>query len=159
MSVNPALSDLRVLVGDWRMELFGASFLPDPDTRIPGSFRVDWIEDGAVLAMHQGDGDQPPAATWIVGRDDSAPDYRVFYRDDRGVSRIYGMSLIDGLWRMWRSTDEFSQRFSAQVLQDGQRISGTWEKSVDGGATWEHDFDLDYTRLSGAGTDRQAISR
>lgn len=142
MSVNPALRDLQVLVGDWRMELYGASFLPD--ARISGAFLVCWIEDGAALAMYQGDGEKPPAATWIVGRDDSDTNYWVFYADDRGVSRIYHMSLADDLWGMWRSSDEFSQRFHAEFHPDSRTISGSWEKSVDGEMTWEHDFNVDY---------------
>jgi len=29
---------------------------------------------------------------------------------------------------------------------DRTEISGSWRKSVDGGATWEHDFKVRYTR-------------
>lgn len=34
---NPALANLAPLVGRWRMELDGAAFLPNPDTRL-----TDW---------------------------------------------------------------------------------------------------------------------
>ncbi len=146
MGVNPALVDLQPLVGHWRMELYNATFLPDPDTRITGSMEIDWIEDGSTLRMRQGDSAHPPVAVWIIGRDDSEFEYSVLYADDRGVSRIYRMTLEDAHWLMWRDTPEFSQRFHAQLEADGQTIRGRWEKSTDQGATWEHDFNLDYIR-------------
>jgi CBS domain-containing protein len=35
----------------------------------------------------------------------------------------------------------------AVLSEDGNTISGAWEKSDDG-STWEHDFDLTYTRVA-----------
>jgi hypothetical protein len=146
MAINPALSDLQPLVGRWRMELYNAAFLPDPDTRVSGSAEIGWIEDGSALRMRQGDPEQPGAAVWIIGRDDSEAGYSVLYADGRGVSRIYRMSFDDRHWQMWRDTPEFSQRFEAQLDPDQGAIRGRWEKSTDQRATWEHDFNVDYVR-------------
>lgn len=154
MAINPALADLQPLVGRWRMELYNAAFLPDRDTRVAGSLEVDWLEDGSALRMRQGDAEQPQAAVWIIGRDDNEPGYSVLYADNRGVSRIYRMSFEDGRWRMSRNTPEFSQRFEAQLLLDGGTIRGRWEKSADQGASWEHDFNVDYIRETSAATAR-----
>ena len=154
MAINPALADLQPLVGRWRMELYNAAFLPDRDTRVAGSLEVDWLEDGSALRMRQGDAEQPQAAVWIIGRDDNEPGYSVLYADNRGVSRIYRMSFEDGRWRMSRNTPEFSQRFEAQLLLDGGTIRGRWEKSADQGASWEHDFNVDYIRETSAATER-----
>jgi len=41
---------------------------------------------------------------------------------------------------------DFSQRFEAHVDPDAGAIRGRWEKSTDEGATWEHDFNVDYIR-------------
>lgn len=49
MSTNPALADLEVLVGHWRMELYNAAFLPDRDARVTGSLHIDWMDDGSAL--------------------------------------------------------------------------------------------------------------
>jgi hypothetical protein len=38
-----------------------------------------------------------------------------------------------------------AQRFSATISDDGNTISGRWEKSPDG-RTWETDFDLTYRK-------------
>jgi hypothetical protein len=64
----------------------------------------------------------------------------VLYTDDRGVSRVYRMSFSDRTWRMWRDTPEFAQRFDAEVSPGQAEITGSWQKSADGGKTWEHDF-------------------
>jgi hypothetical protein len=146
MGINPALADLEPLVGNWRMELYGAAFLPDPAARVAGSVNIDWVEGGAALVMRQGDSALPPAAVWIIGRDDARDDYSVLYADDRGVSRIYGMSFRNAHWRMWRDAPELSQRFYADVDLEREVISGRWEKSVDERASWEHDFNIDYVR-------------
>ena len=89
-----------------------------------------------------------PTAIWIIGRDDSDPEYCVLYADDRGVSRVYRMSVSDRTWRMWRERPEFSQRFDAEVSPDQAEINGSWQKSVDGGMTWDHDFTFRYNRLA-----------
>jgi hypothetical protein len=141
VSDNPALAELKFLAGDWDMELSGASFLPDPATVVKGSVTFDWIEAGAALVMRMGD-----AATWIIGRDDAEPEYRVLYADDRGVSRVYRMTLSDHSWQLWRDAPGFSQRFRAQLSSDPPAIEGRWEKSLDGGASWEHDFNVRYRR-------------
>jgi hypothetical protein len=146
MIIDPALADLQPLVGNWRMELSNAAFLPDRDTRVTGSIEIDWIEDGCALRMRQGDSTHPPAAVWIIGRDESEPEYSVLYADDRGVSRIYRMRFKGAHWQMRRDSREFSQRFHAQLDPDARTVRGRWEKSADQGATWEHDFNIDYIR-------------
>jgi hypothetical protein len=146
---NPALASLQFLAGTWDMELSDASFLPDPDAKLIGTITVEWIEEGGALVMRMGDA-ATPRATWIIGRDDAEPGYHVLYADDRGVSRVYGMSFSDGSWRMWRDTPEFSQRFDAEVSPDLAEISGSWQKSADRGSTWEHDFKVRYSRVPGA---------
>ena len=153
--MNPALTDLAPLVGPWQMELYGAAFLPESDTRVIGSVTVDWIEDGAAIVIRQGKSDDPAAAVWIIGRDDRDANFQVLYADDRGVSRIYQMSFAAPDWHVWRTTPEFSQRFDAVISSDERTISGAWKKSFDGGTTWEHDFNLDYIRTPPPDSGRQ----
>jgi hypothetical protein len=143
MTTNPALHELQVLAGGWDMEVSEASFLPDPGATLCGPVTFEWIEEGALLVMRMGGAG---AATWIIGRDDADPGYQVLYADDRGVSRVYEMSFSDDTWRMWRDTPAFSQRFDAEVGAGRTEINGSWQKSVDGGRTWEHDFKVRYTR-------------
>jgi hypothetical protein len=150
-SINPALVALEVFVGTWEMELCDASFLPHPDTKVQGLISFEWIERGAALAMRQGD-----AASWIIGRDDAGEDFCVLYADGRGVSRVYTMSLSQNTWKLWRRTPEFSQRFEAELSADRNVLAGQWKKSFDGGQTWEHDFNVNYTRSSPANRETTA---
>lgn len=147
MTTNPALAPLQFLLGAWEMELSEAAFLPAPDARVHSPVIFEWIDQGAALLMRMG-GAGTPTAAWIIGRDESDPDYYVLYADDRGVSRVYRMSFSDRTWRMWRDTPAFSQRFDAEVSPDQAEITGSWQKSVDGGQTWEHDFTVRYSRLA-----------
>ncbi len=146
---NPALQALVFLAGDWDMALSNAAFLPNPSDTVHGPLSFEWVEHGAFLAMRMGD--KPPAepqAVWLIGRDDSSPNYSVLYFDARRVSRVYQMSFADGVWKIWRDSPGFSQRFEARLV-DANTIKGAWETSTDG-SHWEHDFDVLYTRNTAA---------
>lgn len=145
----PALSELVPLVGTWRLVLWGGSFLPDQEERVDaGTVHFAWDEDGFALVMHQVvNDDGPPAARMIIGRDQDEDGYTVLYGDARGVSRVYRMSFASGEWRLCRDNSSFAQRFEASLSEDGMRMTGQWEKAFDGGP-WEHDFNVEYTRLS-----------
>jgi hypothetical protein len=84
--------------------------------------------------------------TTIIGLDDSNEKFTQLYTDARGVHRLYQMSLDDGVWKLWRDTPGFSQRFKGTFSNDDKTITGSWEYSNDG-STWEHDFDLTYTKV------------
>lgn len=145
---NPALKSLEVLVGKWEMELSNASFLPRATDTVKGSVSFAWAQDGAFLLMRMGDEPAgPPTAVWLISRDESAPEYTVFYYDSRSVSRVYGMSFSEGVWKMWRNAPGFCQRYEGTVSKDGKTIAARWERSTDG-TTWEHDFDVTYTKVS-----------
>jgi hypothetical protein len=68
--------------------------------------------------------------------------------DERGVYRVYAVSLDHMTWRYWRdaSAPDFSQRFTGTFTRDGNTIMGRGQLSKDG-VTWEGDLDLDYRRL------------
>ncbi|HTK09604.1 MAG TPA: hypothetical protein VL485_20710 [Ktedonobacteraceae bacterium] len=138
---NPALKQLEVLVGNWEMELSNAAFLPDPSNTAKGQISFEWVENGAFIRMRMGDD-----AIWLISRDDAQSDYHVFYYDSRNVSRIYQMSFSENIWKLWRNSPDFSQRYEGKISHDGNTITARWEKSSDG-ITWEHDFNISYTRM------------
>jgi hypothetical protein len=107
---NPALKQLEILVGDWEMELSHVAFLPHPSDTAKGQISFEWVENGAFLRMRLGDD-----ATWLISRDDSQPDYKVFYYDSRSVSRIYEMSFSENRWKIWRNSPHFSQRYEGKI--------------------------------------------
>ena len=144
---NPAIQDLERFVGEWEMVLSNASFLPSPSDTLTGQVSIQWLEGGAFLVMYMGGQPQgTPDAIWLIGRDESTPNYTVLYYDNRSVSRVYEMSFSDGLWKMWRNAPGFSQRFEGKFSEDGNIITAHWQNSSDG-STWEHDFDVTYTKI------------
>lgn len=142
--LNPALKNLAGLVGEWTAEICHPL---DPTTIIRGRATFAWLEGGAFLLQHS---EVPrtgfPRGTMTIGRDESVETYCMLYFDSRGVSRIYQMSLSDGVWKLWRDAPGFSQRFTGTFTDDGRTIAGQWEKSSDG-QSWEHDFDLTYRKV------------
>ena len=140
--LNPALERLNVLVGEWKMEATKEQF------KLEGHAMFEWLEDGAFL-LQRSDFEPaklPPASTMIIGSDESTETYNILYYDSRGVARMLRMSLKDGIWKIWREAPGFSQRFTSTFSEDGNTITGRWEKSLDG-THWEHDFDLTYTKI------------
>ena len=141
--VNPALHDLEPLVGEWTIEI------EFPDEAMPpvfGTATIGWIEGGAFLGINstvvwQG----PSSSTSVIGRDEDEEQYTVLYYDDRGVSRIYHMTLNDSVWHQWRTSPEFSQRFIGTIGLTGDVITARWEASRNG-KSWDLDFELTYRR-------------
>ena len=134
---NSALQELEILVGDWKMELANASFLPSSSETVTGMPQLSGWRRALFWFMYMGS--RPlgtPDAIWLISRDASTPDYVVFYYDNRKVSRVYEMSFLDGTWKMWRNSPEFSQRFEGKVSDDGNIITAHCEKSSNG-STWE----------------------
>ena len=77
--------------------------------------------------------------------------YFQLYSDERGVCRVYEMSIANGEWKLWREGDPFSQRFSATFSDDGNTMTGRWEIAEDG-INYTTDFDLVYRRVDTVST-------
>jgi hypothetical protein len=142
---DPAHKSLDALVGEWSVEISNISSMPDSPV-VRGRVRFEWLEGAAFVIMHSDieHGDFPHSVA-VIGSDDSAETYSMLYFDSRGVSRIYGVSLEGGVWKIWRDSQNFSQRFTGTFSDDGNTITARWEKSRDGSG-WEHDMDLTYRR-------------
>jgi hypothetical protein len=130
--------ELNELVGDW--------VLGDPSAPV-GRCSFSWL-DGGFFLIQRWTIDIPgaPDGIAIIGEDPDSGELVQHYYDSRGVARVYGTSLRDRIWRLWRDHPGFSQRFAGELSDDGDTLNGTWELSRDG-STWEKDFDLVYTRV------------
>ena len=139
-STGATLASMGELVGEWEMR---SPQFPD----FLGRAKVAWIEEGAYLIVRDDveNGDFP-SGTWIVGGDDSTEDCTSLYHDSRGVSRVYQMRFVDGIWKIWRNAPGFNQRFIGKLDTGGKAIAARWETSGDG-SRWEKDFDLRYRRV------------
>lgn len=141
---RPVLHQLQVLVGEWDMEATPPGGEPWPGT---SRCTFEWHDSGAHLIQRTTiEIPEAPDGICIIGCDESNGTYFQLYSDDRGVSRIYEMSIGDGVWRLWREGEPFAQRFTATISDDQNTIAGRWEAAKDG-REFATDFDLTYRRV------------
>lgn len=150
-----ALDRLTVFVGEWILEARFPGDQPPPATAADGDpvarSWFEWTLDRQFLLQRtEVPLPEVPDGLAIVSADLETGAYTQHYFDSRGVVRLYTMSLADGVWTLKReSADftplEFAQRFTGSFSDDGNTISGAWEKRFHGG-DWEHDFFLTYRR-------------
>ena len=65
---------------------------------------------------------EAPDGIAIIGFDADKGAYAQHYFDSRGVARVYEMSFDDGVWKLWRDSPGFSQRFAGTFSDDGNTI-------------------------------------
>lgn len=138
------LQALEPLVGEWTTE---ARF-PD-GTVIGGVTTFAWLEGGGYV-VQRASTDDPliPRGVMAIGPEAGGDGGRIVqhYFDSRGVARTYDVAFDAGVLRLTRDGPDFAQRYEGRLSADGGAIAGAWEISHDQGATWEHDFELDYVR-------------
>jgi hypothetical protein len=141
---NPALKPFELLVGRW--ETTGSHpYLPG--VVLHGRTSFDWAEGGAFLIVRSEiDESHFPDGVAIFASDDAAKRYVMLTFDERGVSRVYEVTMAGNELRWWRDEPSFSQRFVMTIDEDGNTMISTGEMSRDGGA-WEKDLELTYTRV------------
>ncbi len=137
-----SMKQFDILRGEWTM-VGSHPYLP---AAVHGHSLFEWLREGALLVWHfdWDPGQGIPSAYSIIGHDDAAEPCSMLYTDERGVARIYQMSLADGVWKMWRESPGFSQRMTGMFSEDGQTITWQGEMSHDG-STWEPDLRVTYT--------------
>jgi hypothetical protein len=142
-TAEQALKKLEPLVGEWILEARPPGGVP---WQGGGRSTMEWHPSGAHLIQRTTiEVAEAPNSLSIVGCDAGNGTYFQLYSDDRGVCRIYEMSIGDGEWKLWRVGVPFAQRFMATISEDRNTISGRWERSEDG-TTFLTDFELVYRR-------------
>ena len=142
-TAEEALKKLEPLLGEWRMTATPPGGEPWPGE---GRTSFEWHDSEAHL-VQRWTVDMPaaPDGVAIIGCDAANEIYYQLYSDDRGVCRVYEMSIGDGEWKLWREGEPFPQRFTGR-FDDGRAIVGRWEKAEDE-TIYTIDFDLTYTRV------------
>ena len=141
--LNPALEPFSIMIGNWNTTGTHGLF---PDTVLHGHVSIEWLEDGAFLLMRSEVDDlRFPSTTAIIGSDDAEAKCYMLTFDVRGVSRMYEVSLHNNVWKWWRDTPGFRQRYEGIIGDDGNTITTGGELSRDG-STWEKDLALTYKR-------------
>jgi hypothetical protein len=142
-TADEALRRLDPAVGAWTLEARPPDGEPWPGG---GRSTFECHPSGAYLVQRTiVELPEVPDSISIIGCDGASGTYVQLYSDERGVSRVYEMSIGDGEWTLWRTGEPFAQRFSATFSEDGNTILGRWEMSEDG-VDYVTDFDLVYRR-------------
>lgn len=144
-TAGAALQRLDVLIGEWTLE----ARPPDGDPW-PGGGRttIAWHDAHAHVVQRTTIVlPEAPDSVSIMGCDAANGTYVQLYSDDRGVCRVYEMSITDHEWKLWRDGEPFPQRFTATISSDGRTITGQWEKAEDG-TNFTVDFELIYRRVT-----------
>lgn len=128
----------EIFLGDWALTITNRWWLDDPATVTSGIAKCEWLGDSFIRLQAEFDGE--PTWDFVFGRNDSRDQFVVLYHDERGVLRVFELTLEDVSWMMSRTDPDFHQRLVGRV--EGDRIVGQADASDDQGATWRKDFDL-----------------
>ena len=140
----PELEPYDGLVGTWDSTATHPSL---PGVEVAGTSSFEWLE-GAHYLIGRSRNEHPdfPDSLLVIGADGDG--LVMHYYDARGVERVYGTSLRDGVWRLWRDDPDFAQRFVGTFEDGGSTITGLWEAAEDG-TTWKADLAITYRRAGG----------
>ena len=139
---DPALEPFEALIGSWDTE----AAHPLVDAVVAGTITFEWWEGGHFLVIRSHAGhEQFPDGICVIGAPEEGDGMVMEYFDSRGVRRTYGISLEDGVLRMWRDAPGFDQRYSATLRTD--RFEGLWQLAETPGE-WRDDLKIGYRRRS-----------
>ncbi|HWM19009.1 MAG TPA: hypothetical protein VNO51_04935 [Ilumatobacteraceae bacterium] len=134
----------EIFVGHWALSLTNMWWLDDPTTVTSGAATGEWLGDSFVRLRAELGGE--PTWEFVFGRNDARDQFVVLYHDERGVLRVFELSLDGGSFVMSRTDPDFHQRLVGRV--EGDRIVGQADASDDQGATWRKDFDMIFERAT-----------
>jgi hypothetical protein len=142
-TAEEALKRLEPLVGQWKLEAIGPDGQPWPGE---ASATIEWHDSRAhIVERSHADMPEAPDGISVMGCDAANGTYYQLYSDERGVCRVYEMSIDEKEWKLWREGRPFNQRFAATFEEGRDVIRGRWE--IDEGDGWRTDFDLIYRRV------------
>lgn len=137
---DSALLPFEALIGTWVTEATHPMF----DGVVAGRTTFEWLEGGHFMVERShNDHEAFPDAIAVIGAPENGEGLVMEYYDSRGVRRTYGVSLEDGLLRIWRDHAGFDQRFSAALRPDS--FEGLWELARTPGQ-WQEDLKVLYRR-------------
>jgi hypothetical protein len=136
------VESLDVLAGSWTTR---ATHPMLPGVVVEGRSAFEWLEGRKFLIWRSShEHPQLPDALSVFGAPEDEP-LTLHYYDSRGVERVYGSSLREGVWRCWREAPGFSQYFEGRLEEGGATLAGLWHLSRDG-ETWDADLQISFHR-------------
>jgi hypothetical protein len=137
---DPAFAPFDALIGTWAT----TATHPLIDAVVLGNVTFEWLEGGRFLVQRShNEHELFPDAISVIGAPEAGDGLVMEYFDSRGVRRTYGVSLEDGVLRIWRDDPTFAQRFSATLAHDA--FEGQWQVARTPG-DWQDDLAVTYRR-------------
>src|SRR6185436_3111990 len=137
---DPALQPFDALIGTWATEATHPRF----DGVVPGSITFEWLEGGHYLVQRsRNEHEHFPDGISVIGAPEDGDGLVMEYFDSRGVRRTYGISIEDGVLRIWRDDPEFAQRAVAKIDPDEFDIQYELARSP---GDWKDDLKATYRR-------------
>src|SRR5205809_2719646 len=99
-TAGEALRRLEPLIGEWVLEAQPPGGEPWPGG---GRSTIEWHDSSAHLVQRTTvELPEAPNSVSIMGCDGANGTYFQLYSDERGVCRVYEMSMDGREWRLWR---------------------------------------------------------
>jgi hypothetical protein len=137
---DPRLEPFEALIGTWATEAKHRLM----DEVVQGSTSYEWLEGGHFIVQRShSDHELFPDGISVIGAPEDGDGLVMEYFDSRGVRRTYGVSLEDGVLRIWREQPGFDQRFRATLAPDA--FDGVFELAETPGE-WLQDMRVTYRR-------------
>jgi len=137
---DPVLEPFDALAGTWATEATHPKF----DAVVLGRTTFEWLEGGQFLVQRShNDHETFPDAISVIGAPEGGDGLVMEYFDSRGVRRTYGVSIDEGVLRIWRNAPGFDQRFAATLARDS--FEGLWQLARTPG-DWQDDLKVTYRR-------------
>ena len=109
----------------------------------PGTTTFEWLEGGKfVIQRVRNEHELFPDAIWVIGPPEDGDGLVGEYFDSRGVRRTYGVSLDDGVLRLWRDDPRSPSATRRRSTRDA--FDGQWELAETPGQ-WRDDLKVSYT--------------
>jgi hypothetical protein len=138
--MSSALEPFEALIGTWDTEAKHRLV----DEVVTGSVTYEWLEGGQfVVQRSHNEHEQFPNAICVIGAPEEGEGLVMEYFDSRGVRRTYGISLDDGVLRMWRDHPGFDQRSSATLGPDSFEMV---HQLAEAPGEWTDDLTVTYRR-------------
>ena len=136
-AVNPALRRLDFLLGEWRTE---GTHPQLAGQTLNGRTSFERHEGGAFVIMRTHvDHPEIPDGVAIIGSDDGAGTFAMVYFDERGISRLYDLTVGDRALTWRRDDPQLAQTNTIMGGEDGDMLTGKGQMSRNGGA-WGDDL-------------------
>lgn len=142
-SPGPEHRKLEAFIGKWKTTGVIRATAENPEIEIGGTDTYEWLPGGFFL-LHQVDvyvGDDRNQTHEIIGFDPQLGSYTMQHFDNQGNTGTMQASVNNGVWTFLGD----SLRFTGSFSQEGNVLSGIWERLEDG-KNWSHFMDIKLVR-------------